>query len=577
MPTASLFGKLPSVPQRLFLPADFDPADWSQLEAQLDRLDAAETHSADDLEDWLFDQTELADVVDEAYSRAFIAMTVDTADEDAEKRYLHFVEEIIPKMQPRLHALNRAFLESPYLDQLPQRYALLIKRRRNALQLFREENVPLEAEEAKLDQQHDKLKGAQTAEFDGRERTLIQIGTYLERTDRDLRRRAFETINCRRLEDRERLEEIFDRLVDLRFQRAHNAGFDNFRDFQFRRLNRFDYTPEDCVAFHQACEEHVMPAVRKLARRRAKSLGVDPLRPWDLSVDPEGLPPLEPFKTADELVRGGQAIFDRVDPELGQQFGRLVELGLLDLENRKGKAPGGYQATLDEHRVPFIFMNAVGLDRDLRTLLHEAGHAFHTFAACDEPMREYRSPGHEFAEVASMSMELLANQNLDEFYDNADARRSRLRHLEGTLDLLPWIATIDAFQHWLYTHEGHTREDRRARWLELRERFGGIADWTGYEEENAYLWQRQGHLFGSPFYYIEYGIAQLGALGVWRNAQKDPAEALAAYRRALALGGSVPLPELFEAANLKFDFGPKTVGPLVEAVMQAIDAEAGEG
>jgi oligoendopeptidase F len=318
-----------------------------------------------------------------------------------------------------------------------------------------------------------------------------------------------------------------------------------------------------------------MPAVREFARRRAERLGIDPLRPWDLSVDPEGLPPLEPFKTADELVRGGRAIFDRVDAELGEQFGRIDRFGLLDLENRKGKAPGGYQATLDEHRLPFIFMNAVGQDSDLRTLLHEAGHAFHTFAAREEPMREYRSPGHEFAEVASMSMELLANRYLTEFYNEADARRSRRRHLEGTLDLLPWIATIDAFQHWLYTHEGHTRGQRRDYWLTLRERFGNVADWTGYEEENAYLWLRQGHLFGSPFYYIEYGIAQLGALGVWRNAKTDPVEALAAYRRSLALGGSVALPQLFEAANLKFDFGPKTVGPLVDAVMEAIDAEAG--
>jgi oligoendopeptidase F len=368
----------------------------------------------------------------------------------------------------------------------------------------------------------------------------------------------------RRLQEFEKFEEIFDKQIKLRQQIAKNAGFDNYRDYAFRRLGRFDYTPEDCAKFHDAVEKEIMPVVRELQAERRKKLKVEKLRPWDLSVDPLNRPPLKPFAQVGEMISRTQNIFNHLDEGLAEGFQRMQNLKLLDLANRKGKAPGGYQSTLAEARVPFIFMNAVGLQRDVETILHEAGHAFHALATRDEDLYAYRGAPIEFCEVASMSMELLGNEFLEEFYSSADANRARRTHLEGIIGIFPWIATVDAFQHWIYTHPGHTRAARAVAWLELMDRFGGDVDWSGYDQSRAYLWHRQLHIFLHPFYYIEYGIAQLGALQVWANSKRDKAKALHDYKSSLALGGSKPLPELFKAAGSPFEFSAKTIKPLVE-------------
>jgi oligoendopeptidase F len=359
---------------------------------------------------------------------------------------------------------------------------------------------------------------------------------------------------------------MFEDLLKLREEIAANAGFPDYRAYAFRAHCRFDYTPEDCLRFHDAIERHVMPVLRELQAERRRHLNLPTLRPWDLAVDPLSRPPLRPFEQVDTLVHKTQQIFDRLDPDLAQGFRTLQDLGLLDLANRKGKAPGGYQATLAESRLPFIFMNAVGVHRDIETILHEAGHAFHTLATRPEELYAYRSAPIEFCEVASMSMELLGNEFLDTFYNPDDARRARRDHLEGVVKVFPWIATVDAFQHWIYTHPGHTRAERRAAWLSLLDRFGDDVDWRGYEEARAAWWHRQLHIFIHPFYYVEYGIAQLGALQVWSRARQDLASALRQYRAALALGGSKPLPELFAAAGCQFDFSVQTVQPLISQV-----------
>jgi len=572
MENADLFSQLTGPVLRRFVPEQFDSSDWDQMEPLFKDLESRNLEDLKSLQRWIEDQFELQKVIEQEGGMAFIRMTVDTTNEEFENAYLHFVEEIRPRITPRWNKLNQMLLENEHTAHLPDRYGLMLKCRRNAVALFRQENVELEAEEAKLDQQHDKIKGSQTALFDGKEQTLIQIGTYLEGTDRALRKEAFATINGRRLEDKDDLGNIFEQLVSLRHRRAKNAGYSNFRDFQFQRLERFDYSPDHCFDFHMACEQRVMPAVRELARRRRELLQVESLRPWDLAVDPTGKEPLQPFETVGDLTQGCFEIFQKVDARLGHQFEQLMDLELLDLDNRKGKAPGGYQATLDEYHLPFIFMNAVGRDGDLRTMLHEAGHAFHTFATTDEPILDYQHAPMEFCEVASMTMELIANQHLEVFYTQEEATRSRRQHLEGILELLPWIATIDAFQHWIYTHPGHSSEERQTHWMELRDRFSDQSDWSGFEEAQKNLWQRQGHLFGVPFYYIEYGIAQLGALGIWINAKSDSSGALEAYLKSLSKGGSIPLPDLFQTAGIKFDFGPETVAPLVDAVMNELDA-----
>jgi oligoendopeptidase F len=567
------FGKLPAYRPRTFVPQTVDLGDWPQIAPLFDQLEncAAHCKTAADLERWLLDWSELNAALDEESSRRYIAMTCHTDSPDAEKAYLHFVEHVEPQLKPRQFALEKIYVAHPLREKLsPERFKVFDRDMKNHVELFRPENVPLETGDAKLSQQYQKLSGALTVNFRGEEKTLVQMGRYLEEPDRALRQEAWELVAKRRLQEAEKFDGIFDQMLKLRTQIAKNAGFGNYRDYAFPRNGRFDYTPEDCETFHDAVEQHIMPVVRELQAQRRSDLKFDQLRPWDLSVDPLNRPPLNPFARVDEMVLRTQKIFDRLDGGLAGGFRQMQELHLLDLDNRKGKAPGGYQDTLNEARLPFIFMNAVGVQRDVETILHETGHAFHALAACDEDLRAYRHAPIEFCEVASMSMELLGNEFIEEFYSAADANRARRVHLEGVVGVFPWIATVDAFQHWIYTHPAHTRAERVAAWLELMDRFGGDVDWSGYEAARANLWHRQLHIFLHPFYYIEYGIAQLGALQVWANSKRDKTKALNDYKKSLALGGSRPLPELFSAAGCRFEFSSQTIEPLTKLLREEL-------
>ncbi len=557
---------------RKFVPADADMGDWAQIEPLFDQLDQVPLTSTEDLEGWLGYVSELASCLSEENSKRYVAMTCQTDDPEREKAYMHFVENIEPKCEPRWHKLKERYVAAPARTDLSkERYTVYDRSVRNDVELFREENIPLKTEDTKLDQKYMKTCGVMTVTYEGEKRTLQQMARYQQEPDRAVREKTWTMVARRRLEDREAIDEIFDQMITIRTQIAENAGFENFRDYQFRRYERFDYTPDDCFAFHEAIEELIVPAMRIIQGERRQSLGVEKLRPWDLAVDVKNRAPLRPFDKAEDLRDKCETIFAKIDPELGTQFHAMVEAGWLDLESREGKAPGGYQATFDETRHPFIFMNAVGLHRDVETLLHEGGHAFHAVACRDEPLVSYRHCGMEMAEVASMGMELLAYDHLDVFYDGEDLHRARREQLEGIVNVFPWIATIDAYQHWLYLHPTHTREARTAHWLSLNERFGGIVDYEGHEDARRAMWQRQLHLFGVPFYYIEYGIAQIGALQLWRNARQDKAQALKQYREALALGGSRPLPELWSAAGLTFDFSKATLAPLIEDLMAELD------
>lgn len=561
---------------RQFVPPDADLGQWRQIEPLFVALDSRSLKTIPDMEQWLLDLSELASCIDEEGSRRYIAMTCHTDDPVAEKNYLHFVEEIEPHCKPWWQKLYRKLVGHPVRTRLDrERYGILDRKIENQVRLFRAENVALEMEEAKLSQQYQKIAGAMTGWFEGKEQTFQQLSRYLEKPDRSARQAVWETITLRRLQDREHIEGIFDNLIALRGRIARNAGFENYRDYAFLHLERFDYAPDDCLRFHETIETVVVPAAIKIMEERRKRMGLSRLRPWDLDADPEGRSPLRPFDGAEELIDGCQRIFHRMDCELGRCFALLRDKGLVDLESRKGKAPGGYQCNLSERRLPFIFMNAVGIDRDVRTLLHESGHAFHMLASRDEPLFFYREAPIEFCEVASMSMELLGAQFLNEFYDDEGARRSYGDVLEEEVLLFPWIATIDAFQHWIYTHEGHTAEERRRAWLDLQRRFGGIVDWRGYEDGLSYLWQKQIHLFVHPFYYIEYGIAQLGALQVWQSGRKALEQSIQSYRASLSLGGSKPLPVLFQAGGIRFDFDRKTTETLLRDVMEALRSTKG--
>ena len=563
------FNALPAHRPRRFVPETIDLGDWARIAPLFDQLEARAQACATvaDLEQWLLVWGELSAALDEESSKRYIAMTCHTDNAEAERAYLHFVEHVEPQLKPRQFKLAQAYVAHPLRAQLPkERYQVFDRDTQVHVELFRPENVPLETEEARLSQQYQKLSGSLTVQFRGEEKTLVQMGRYLEEPDRALRQEAWELVANRRLQEAENFEAIFEQLVKLREQIARNAGYGNYRDYAFRKLGRFDYTPRDCEKFHAAVETEIMPVLRDLQGERRRQLGIEALRPWDLGVDPLSRPPLRPFEQVDQMVSHTQEIFERLDGDLAAGFQRMQTLRLLDLANRKGKAPGGYQSTLAEARVPFIFMNAVGLQRDVETILHEAGHAFHAMATRDEDLYSYRSAPIEFCEVASMSMELLGNEFIERFYAAPEANRARRTHLEGIVNIFPWIATVDAFQHWIYTHPGHKRAERTAAWLELMNRFGGEVDWRGYEAARANLWHRQLHIFIHAFYYIEYGIAQLGALQVWANSKRNKAEALTHYKRSLELGGSRPLPELFAAAGCRFEFSQQTIAPLVKLV-----------
>ncbi len=555
-----------------------DLANRDDLKRIFDGLQTRKINSGPELEEWLWDESELASAVSEEQAYRYIRMSCQTDDPEREKAFLYFVENIEPQVKIAFAELDRKYVDSPARKNLPrEKYSVLDRKRENSIRLFRKENVELEKEEAKLWQRYEKTVGAMTVVYDGQERTMQQLGRYQEEPARKVREETWKLGEARRRKDHEEIDGLYDQLIQMREKIASNAGYDNYRDYIFPKRERFDYTPKDCVRYHRAVEQYIVPLIKQLDAEREESLELDTLRPWDLAVDPEGKPPLRPFKTATELVKGCIQIFDKVNPKFAGYLRRMQELNLLDLESRKGKAPGGYSQEMAEVQLPFIFMNAVGRDGDVWTLLHEAGHSFHSFLTREQNLLyHFRSDNVpiEFAEVASQTMEIIGGEHFNgTFYNKEDAERSRRLHLSSIIKLLGWIATIDSFQHWVYTNPGHSHEARRDAWFRLQSKFGGSESWDGLEDYRSTYWQRQLHLFGYPFYYIEYGIALLGALGLWTRYRKDPEGAISAYERSMSLGGSKPLPDLFKAADLPFDFGPDTVRPYANE-LQSVTGKA---
>ncbi len=560
-----------------FVPTDLDASAWANLEPFVKALLERPVTTPAEFERWLVDRSEFDAACSETRANLYITMTCRTDDKDAAGAWTRYLDEVPPRLKPASFDLDKRQVELHARFPLPaQRYEVLERDTRVEVELFREANVPIETELAKLDQKYDEICGAMTVEFEGRTHTLPQMARFQQEKDRSVRERAWRAVAERRLRDRDAIEAIFDEMIEKRHRVALNAGFENFVGWSFRAKKRFDYTPAMCRSFHDAVEKHVVPFNRRCDERRRANLGVPALRPWDTGVDEHGREPLRPFETGQELVDKSRRVFDRLDPELARMFRDLGDnaargaLGgaMLDLDSRKGKAAGGYQYMRDRTRRPFIFMNAAGLNADVHTMVHEAGHMFHSEMCKQDPLVAYRHAPIEFAEVASMSMELLTMPEWDAYYpDPSHNARAKREQLEGSVGILAWIAQIDAFQHWLYENPHHTREQRRRAWLDLDDRFGRALDWSGLEHIRADVWQRQSHLFGVPFYYIEYGIAQLGALGLWRlSLTKGRPHALGLYRNALAMGGSRPLPELFQAAGQPFDFGPRRVSEIVSAV-----------
>ncbi len=552
---------------------------WEKIAPHYDELRKA-TLTADTVTHWLADWSRLGEYLYETYARLHVATTVDTTDRQAQQRFETFLETIVPEAQKADHDLKRKLVAS---GLQPPGFQIPLRNMRAQIDLFREENLPLLTQERKLANEYDRIVGAQTVEWQYKEYTVSQMRPFLQSPDRALREEVWRLTAERQLKDRGPLSALWEQLLTLRQRIAANAGKPDYRAFRWQQMGRFDYTPADCRAFHKAIEEVVVPAAAAVLEKRRQRLGVDRLRPWDLDVDPLARPPLRPFRNVEELKAKSEAIFQHVDPQLGAYYHTMREENLLDLENRKGKAPGGYCTAFPVSRRPFIFMNAVGVHDDVQTMLHESGHAFHVFESQALPYIHQRDVPMEFAEVASMSMELLASPYLARdfggFYTPPEAARARIEHLERSLLFWPYMAVVDAFQHWVYEHPEEAADPAACDriWGGLWDRFMPVTDWRGLEDVKVSGWMRKLHIFQLPFYYVEYGLAQLGAVQVWGNALEDQAAAVAAYRKALALGGTVTLPELYAAAGAKFAMDAATLRRAVDLMMRVIEELEAEG
>lgn len=561
---------------RKFLPEDFKITEWQGLEPYFQELLERPINSLADLRRWLEDISELEAIIGEDAAWRQIRMTCDTENKELEKAFEFFVLEIQPKIQPYADKLNRKLIDSPLTNELDQKeFFTYLRNVKKNIDLFRPENIPLQAESAVLAQQFGIISGKMTVEVDGKEYTLQQAAKFLESTNRQLREEVYRKINERRLHDKDQLNDLFSKLLTKRHQIALNAGFENYRDYKFADLGRFDYTKEDCFQFHAAVKSHLLPLVDFIYDRKRQKLGLESLRPWDVDAEPEGIKPLTPFKTGEELTQKTIECFNRMNPFFGDCLIKMKEMGRLDLDSRKGKAPGGYNCPLPETGAPFIFMNAAGQMHDLTTMVHEGGHAIHSFLVHNLPLTAFKEYPMEIAEVASMAMELFSMDYWDVFFDDAeDLKRAKEKQIERVLTIFPWIATIDKFQHWVYEHPDHTLEERAEHWRSIMNEYTSIAmDVTDLEEYRRFAWQRQLHLFEVPFYYIEYGIAQLGAIGLWKQFKEDKDKAIHNYLNALRLGGTRTLPELYNAAGLQFNFSSDYISELmlfVEKEMEEI-------
>jgi len=557
-------------PKRTFLPEDFTVSDWSSLKPFFDDLLNRELPDLSSLRNWLSDRSELESVISEDMGWRYIKMTCYTDNQEYSKRYQDFVENIQPQIAPLADQLNKKMAASEFLPQLVSEpgFKILIRNLMKDIELFREENIPLFTQINTDTQKYAQISGAMTVEINDKELTLQQAGVILQSTDRTKREEAYRRISERRLKDKQELDDLFSKLVELRHRVSRNAGFSNFRDYMFKSYGRFDYTPKDCFDFHESISSEVVPILNELSKERKEKLKVSSLRPWDKAVDPEGREPLKAFENGNDLTEKSIQCFYRLDPFLGQCLSIMKEMGHLDLESRKGKAPGGYNYPLAEIGVPFIFMNATSTMRDMTTIMHEGGHAVHNFLTKDLSLSDFKSPPMEVAELASMSMELISMDAWDIFFPNEeDLKRAKREQLEDIIETLPWVATIDQFQHWIYENPSHSQEDRRKNWNEVFARYADtLTDWNGLEQGRDYSWQKQLHLYEVPFYYIEYGMAQLGAIALWRNYKLDKQKGLEGYMNALKLGNLTTIPEIYKAANIKFDFSKAYIRELMNFV-----------
>jgi oligoendopeptidase F len=573
---------LPSTPEALIAWG------WPEIESYYQELESRSI-AAGNVDAWLADWSSVGGRIEELYARLAVATSINTADKEADERMNKFLDGIFRNVMTAEQKLKEKLLASR-LE--PQGFEIPLRNMRTEAGLFHESNLPLLAEQQKLAIRYDKIYGAQTVQWEGQEITLTRLAINFQQPDRERREKAWKLKAARQLADMEVINELWVKFMDVRARIARNADKPSYREYTWQQKLRFDYTPADCKSFAAAIEHVVVPAATRIYEKRKQALGLKSLRPWDLvdgwfnrPASPAGAPMLKPFTSIDELKQGVSTIFQKVDPVLGGYFDSLLAEGLTDLANRKNKAPGAYCTSYTSIRKPFVFVNAVGIHEDVMTTLHESGHAFHVFETAGIPYVQQLAVPMEFAEVASMGMELLASPYLTRknggFYSESEAAYARIEHLESMILFWPFMAVVDLFQQWAYENPAAGADPAACdvQWGKLWDRFLPGVDWSGLEEVKATGWHRKLHIHTAPFYYVEYGLAQLGAVQIFGNALKDQTGAVAAYRKALSLGGMVTLPQLFATAGARFAFDStiletavnlmeKVIGELEEKVYQ---------
>ena len=564
---------IPTRPIRKFVPEDLIIDSWDKIKSLFDNLVEREISSASELEKWMLDQSELSAVLEEDMAWRYIKMNIDTTDKELGERFSFWIKEISPNTAPYSHKLNVKLIECPFLKELDQeKYRIYLRSVKKQIEIFRKENIPLFTVMEEKQQEYGAISAKMSIEVDGEKMTMQKAAQLLKSTDRVKREEVYNKISTRRLQDEKALDDLFDELIALRQEIAKNAGFDNYRDYMFAAMGRFDYTPKDCFNFHDAIAQEIVPIINSFEQKRKAKLGYTSYKPWDTAVDVDGLAPLKPFEGGTELTDLSVECFNRLRPYFGECLSTMKAMKHLDLESKNGKAPGGFMYPLYEIGVPFIYMNAVGSQRDLVTMVHEGGHAVHSFLSRDLSLTEFKSTPSEVAELASMAMELLSMDHWDVFYnDAADLKRAKLEQLEKALETLPWVASIDKFQHWIYTTK-HTAQQRKEKWLDISAELGNqIIDWEGNENTHANLWQKQLHLYEVPFYYVEYGMAQLGAIAMWRSYKQLGEQGLDNYMNALKLGYTKTIGEIYETAGIKFDFSASYVKELADFIKDELE------
>lgn len=562
-------------PTRYFLPEEVSFSEWKNIAYFFEKLLNFNIESESALLEWLKYRSELEAVIEEEGAWRYIKTTVNTKDEKAAAAYNYFITEIEPNIAKYTNKLNKKLTQSKYMDNLSgkQGFDIYFRSVKNELKLYREENIELNSKISSLAQQYGAITGAQFIEYNNCKLTMPQAAVYLKSTNRNERELIYAMMTDARMKDAVRLDDLFNRLLQLRHRVALNAGYKNYRDYMFDALGRFDYTKEDCYNFHESIKSEILPIVKEFILHRKNTLGYKQLKPWDLEVDIEGRNPLKPFINSTDLIEKSIRVFSRVHPYFGKCLSTMQAMQRLDLESKDGKAPGGYNYPLYETGAPFIFMNAAGTQRDMITMMHEGGHAVHSFLTNTLELTSFKATPSEVAELASMSMELMTMDYWDEFYsDEDDLKRAKLDQLEKILSILPWIATVDKFQHWIYENPKHTIEERNTKWKEILDEFStGIVDYSGYEDALLKSWQKQLHIFEVPFYYIEYGMAQLGAISVWRNYMWNKEKSITQYINALSLGYTKTIPEIYKTAGIQFNFSKAYVKEIAAFVSDQIN------